>query len=42
VLHVHCASRASFWRKSFFMSLALLARWPVVLHLHGGGFATFY
>src|SRR5688572_16702714 len=42
VLHVHCASRASFWRKSFFMALALLARWPVVLHLHGGGFAAFY
>ncbi len=42
VLHVHTASRASFWRKSFFMSVALLARWPVILHLHGGGFATFY
>jgi glycosyltransferase involved in cell wall biosynthesis len=42
VLHVHSASRASFWRKSVFMSLALLARWPVIFHLHGGGFATFY
>ena len=42
VLHVHCASRASFWRKCFFMAPALLARWPVILHLHGGGFATFY
>jgi glycosyltransferase involved in cell wall biosynthesis len=42
LLHVHCASRASFWRKSFFMGLAMLARWPVILHLHGGGFATFY
>ena len=42
ILHVHCASRASFWRKSFFMSAALLARWPVILHLHGGGFKTFY
>ena len=42
VLHVHCASRASFWRKSLFMALALAARWPVILHLHGGGFAHFY
>jgi len=42
VLHVHSASRASFWRKSVFMSLALAARWPVIFHLHGGGFATFY
>ena len=42
VLHVHSASRASFWRKSLFMALAMLARWPVIFHLHGGGFATFY
>jgi glycosyltransferase involved in cell wall biosynthesis len=42
VLHVHSASRASFWRKSFFMAFGLAARWPVVLHLHGGGFKTFY
>jgi glycosyltransferase involved in cell wall biosynthesis len=42
VLHVHSASRASFWRKSVIMALALAARWPVIFHLHGGGFATFY
>jgi glycosyltransferase involved in cell wall biosynthesis len=42
VLHVHGASRASFWRKAVFMSLARLAGWPVVFHLHGGGFARFY
>jgi len=42
VLHVHSASRASFWRKSIFMGLAMIARWPVIFHLHGGGFATFY
>ncbi len=42
VLHVHSASRASFWRKSVIMALAMLARWPVIFHLHGGGFATFY
>lgn len=42
VLHVHAASRASFWRKTPFMALALAARWPVVFHLHGGGFARFH
>jgi glycosyltransferase involved in cell wall biosynthesis len=42
VLHVHSASGASFWRKSLFMGLAEIARWPVVFHLHGGGFARFY
>src|SRR5688500_15005524 len=42
VLHVHAASRASFWRKLPFIAVALLLRWPVVFHLHGGGFATFY
>lgn len=42
ILHVHSASRASFWRKSVFMSIAFVARWPVIFHLHGGGFAQFY
>lgn len=40
--HVHLASRASFWRKSMFLWPAFLARVPVVIHLHGGAFATFY
>ncbi|HEX4332400.1 MAG TPA: glycosyltransferase family 4 protein [Usitatibacter sp.] len=42
LLHVHVASRASFWRKCAFMVLARVAGWPVVFHLHGGGFADFY
>lgn len=42
VVHVHGASRASFWRKAPFMALARLLGWPVVYHLHGGGFADFY
>ena len=42
VLHVHSAADASFWRKALFMALAHAARWPVVFHLHGTGFATFY
>jgi glycosyltransferase involved in cell wall biosynthesis len=42
VVHVHGASRASFWRKAPFMAFARLLGWPVVYHLHGGGFADFY
>ena len=42
VLHVHSASRASFWRKSVFMAVGMVARCPVIFHLHGGGFARFY
>lgn len=42
VVHVHGASRASFWRKAPFMALAHLAGAPVVFHLHGGGFRRFY
>ena len=42
VVHVHCASRASFWRKCVFMAIAHAARCPVILHLHGGSFARFY
>lgn len=42
LIHVHVASRASFWRKSYFFLLAFLFRVPAILHLHGGGFAMFY
>ena len=42
VMHLHVASRASFWRKSVFMAIGMCARCPVIFHLHGGGFARFY
>jgi len=42
VLHVHAASRWSFWRKSAYIAVALVAGWPVIFHLHGGGFARFH
>jgi glycosyltransferase involved in cell wall biosynthesis len=42
VLHVHAASRASFWRKAVLMAVARAAGWPIIFHLHGGGFAQFY
>jgi glycosyltransferase involved in cell wall biosynthesis len=42
VLHVHSAAGAGFWRDCVFMSLAWMARCPVVLQLHGSGFERFY
>jgi glycosyltransferase involved in cell wall biosynthesis len=42
LVHIHVASRASFWRKQVFFALARLARVPVLLHVHGGGFERFY
>jgi glycosyltransferase involved in cell wall biosynthesis len=42
IMHVHIASRASFWRKALFMAVGLLAGCALVFHLHGGGFAQFY
>ncbi len=42
LLHVHTASRASFWRKSLFLLPAFASRIPVILHLHGAEFAIFY
>lgn len=42
LVHVHVASHASFWRKYLFIHLAYVFRVPVILHLHGGGFAVFY
>lgn len=42
LLHVHVASRASFWRKYGLFQLAHLFGVPTILHLHGGEFAIFY
>jgi len=42
LLHVHSASRGSFWRKSVFCALARLFGVPYVFHLHSGEFPVFY
>lgn len=42
LVHVHTASRASFWRKSLICLMARAAGRPYLVHLHGGGFARFY
>jgi glycosyltransferase involved in cell wall biosynthesis len=42
LVHIHLASRASFWRKSVICALAMLFRRPYLLHVHGGQFCKFY
>ena len=42
VLHVHMASRASFWRKLLFILPAFALGVPVIVHLHGAEFRRFY
>jgi glycosyltransferase involved in cell wall biosynthesis len=41
-VHLHTAAGAEFWRDTVFMAVAMAARCPLVLHLHGGGFESFY
>lgn len=42
LVHIHLASRASFWRKFVVCLMARIARRPYLLHLHGGEFLKFY
>lgn len=41
-IHVHSASRASFWRKLAFLVPAFLGHKIVIFHLHGSAFPEFY
>lgn len=42
IVHIHSASRASYWRKATMARLSLRAGSRVVFHVHGGAFKTFY
>ncbi|QLI82554.1 glycosyltransferase family 4 protein [Chitinibacter fontanus] len=42
VVHAHSASRASFWRKSGLLCLALFFGVKTIFHLHSGEFPVFY
>jgi glycosyltransferase involved in cell wall biosynthesis len=42
VVHAHCAPRTGLWREWLFVALAVAARCPVIVQLHGGGFERFY
>ena len=41
LLHVHSASRGSFWRKSLLCALARWFRVPYLFHIHSGEFEVF-
>jgi glycosyltransferase involved in cell wall biosynthesis len=42
LVHVHTASRGSFFRKAVVCLMARAAGRPYIVHLHGGGFSRFY
>ena len=42
IIHIHSASRSSFYRKSFFVLFSKLFRKKVILHIHGAEFKVFY
>ena len=42
LIHVHSASRGSFWRKAVFCGLARLFNCPYIFHIHSGEFPIFY
>ena len=42
LVHIHLASRASFWRKAVVCALTRLRGRPYVLHVHGAEFSKFY
>ncbi|WP_374692417.1 glycosyltransferase family 4 protein [Accumulibacter sp.] len=41
-VHAHVAARGSFWRKSVFLKLALVAGAKTIFHLHDGSFPDWY
>lgn len=41
IVHAHCASRASFFRKSILLAAARICGSKTILHLHGGAFRQF-
>lgn len=42
LVHIHAATRGSFWRKAVFAAIARRFGVPVVLHLHGSEMKAFY
>lgn len=41
IVHIHSASNASFWRKSYAIRIAKAMGKKVIFHCHGGGFKEF-
>jgi glycosyltransferase involved in cell wall biosynthesis len=41
-LHIHAAADRGFWREALYMLLAIAARCPFIVHLHGAGLERFH
>jgi glycosyltransferase involved in cell wall biosynthesis len=42
LMHIHSASRGSFWRAALFSELAAATGVPFILHIHSGEFPSFF
>ena len=42
ILHIHCASKGSFYRKSIVLLIGKWQKKKIIMHMHGGGFKDFY
>lgn len=42
IVHIHCASKGSFIRKSIICLISKLYNKKTIMHMHGGGFKQFY
>lgn len=42
IVHIHCASKGSFIRKSIICLISKLYNKKTIMHMHGGGFKNFY
>lgn len=42
IVHIHTASRLSFKRSVWFMSMSKILHKKVIMHIHGGGFKDYY
>jgi glycosyltransferase involved in cell wall biosynthesis len=42
IIHIHCASYGSFYRKSIILIIGKMMRKKIIMHMHGGGFQNFY
>ncbi|TCV83441.1 glycosyltransferase family 4 protein [Sulfurirhabdus autotrophica] len=42
LLHVHTSDKVSFWRKFIYIIFVIMARRPIVFHMHAGTFLQFY
>ncbi|GGG28298.1 glycosyltransferase family 4 protein [Pontibacter amylolyticus] len=42
IMHIHVASDISIFRKSLFVYLCLVLNKPIIMHIHGGDFDTYY